>query len=374
MKTKRRQAANGKDGIWAMETNHQQELYHILLDHAKRYPLMEPCDAVKLVFQNEFGGEHLICEPNATLAWLRAERAATPNDPDAAPVEEIGNGMVRVALATLEFTERALRVLNRDFFRSAQIHVGRRKTFLSKLDTLRMLAEEKVFAFTRQELEGYLERYISAGCCPLSHSPTYRAAYRPAYRVVKRSSSVVALFRELEQLRDGGKRAIIAIDGRCGAGKSTLAAWLEEELGLPAVHMDHFFLPAEQRTRERLDKPGGNIDYERFQREVLDPLAAGEDPVYRPYSCQTGELGAPIVLKPSPVVIVEGSYACHPALWDSYYRRVFLTVDPEEQLRRIERRDGREQLRNYQEKWIPMEERYFSAFQIEDRCDYQLEL
>lgn len=374
MKTKRRQAANGKDGIWAMETNHQQELYHILLDHAKRYPLMEPCDAVKLVFQNEFGGEHLICEPNATLAWLRAERAATPNDPDAAPVEEIGNGMVRVALATLEFTERALRVLNRDFFRSAQIHVGRRKTFLSKLDTLRMLAEEKVFAFTRQELEGYLERYISAGCCPLSHSPTYRAAYRPAYRVVKRSSSVVALFRELEQLRDGGKRAIVAIDGRCGAGKSTLAVRLEEELGLPAVHMDHFFLSSGQRTRERLDKPGGNIDYERFQREVLNPLAAGEDPVYRPYSCQTGELGAPIALKPSPVVIVEGSYACHPALWDSYHRRVFLTVDPEEQLRRIERRGGREQLRNYQEKWIPMEERYFSAFQIEDRCDYQLEL
>ena len=43
---------------------------------------MEPCDAVKLIFQNEFGGEHLICEPEATLAWLRAERAATREAPD----------------------------------------------------------------------------------------------------------------------------------------------------------------------------------------------------------------------------------------------------------------------------------------------------
>lgn len=357
-----------------MEAGHQQELCHILLDHAKRYPLMEPCDAVKLIFQNEFGGEHLISEPNATLAWLRAERASTPSDPEAAPVEDIGNGMVRISLAALESSDRALRVLNRDFFRSAQLHVGRRKTFLSKLDTLRTLAGEGAFSFTPQELEAYLERYISAGCCPLSHSPAYRAAYHPAYRVVKGAFSVVTLFRELELLRDGGERAVVAIDGRCGSGKSTLAAKLEKELGLPVVHMDHFFLRPEQRTRERLARAGGNIDYERFLDEVLNPLAAGEAPVYRPYSCQTGELGAPIALKPAPVVIVEGSYSCHPALWDSYRRRVFLTVDPEEQLRRIECRNGREQLENFQKKWIPMEEQYFSAFQIEDRCDYQLEL
>ena len=176
-----------------MEAEHQRELCQVLADHAKRYPLMAPCDVVKLIFQNEFGGEHLICEPSATLAWLRAERAATPDDPSALPVEEIGNGMVRVALAALEFTDSALRALNRDFFRSAQLHVGRRKTFLEKLDTLRQLAEGRIFSFTRQELERYLEDYVKSGCVPLSHSPAYRAAYRPAYRVVKRSHSLVAL-------------------------------------------------------------------------------------------------------------------------------------------------------------------------------------
>ena len=335
---------------------------------------MEPCDAVKLIFQNEYGGEHLICEPNATLAWLRAERAATPDDPEAAPVEEIGNGMVRVTLGAVEFTDRALRELNRDFFRSALIHVGRRKNFLGKLDVLRRLTEERAVAFGGEELETYLAQYISMGCCPLSHSPTYRAAYRPAYRVVKRSASQVVLFRDLEQLRDRGERALVAIDGRCGAGKSTLAARLEWELGLPVVHMDHFFLPLEKRTRARLSKPGGNIDHERFLQEVLEPLAAGKAPAYRPYSCRTGKFGEPIPIKSSPVVIVEGTYACHPALWDSYDRRVFLTADPEVQLRRLEGRDGRSQLEVYREKWIPMEERYFSTFRIEDRCDYQLEL
>lgn len=357
-----------------MEPGHYTELCRVLADHARRYPLMEPCDAVKLVFQNEFGGEHLICEPNATLAWLRAERAATPADPGASPVEDIGNGMVRVALAALEFTEEALRALNRDFFRSAQLHEGRRKTFLGKLDELRRLTGEGVFGFTPQELEDYLESYISAGCCPLSHSPSYRAAYRPAYRVVRRSASVVVLFRELERLRDRGKRTIVAIEGRCASGKSTLAAKIKKRLGLPVVHMDHFFLRPEQRTGERYAQPGGNIDHERFCAEVLAPLSEGRAPVYRPYSCKSGELGEPIALDPSPMVVVEGSYSCHPALWDYYDRRVFLTVDPDEQLRRIAGRDGPERVQDFRERWIPLEERYFSVYKVEDRCDYHLEL
>ena len=37
-----------------------EELKQILQEHAKRYPLMQPRDVVKLIYQNEFGGGHLI--------------------------------------------------------------------------------------------------------------------------------------------------------------------------------------------------------------------------------------------------------------------------------------------------------------------------
>lgn len=365
---------SGKDGIVEMEAERHQELCQVLTDHARRYPLMHPCDVVKLIFQNEFGGEHLICEPSATLAWLRAERAATPDDPTVSPVEDIGNGIVRVALAALESTDAALETLNRDFMRSAQLHVGRRKAFLEKLDVLRQLTEEKLFSFTSQELEEYLEEYVKSGCSPVSHSPAYREAYRPAYRVVRQANSVVALAWELEQLRRRGERAVIAMDGRCASGKSTLAACLGRRLGLPVVHMDDFFLRPGQRSRARLSKPGENIDHERFLEEVLLPLSVGECPVYQPFNCRTGQMEEPVRLEASPVVLVEGSYACHPALWDYYKRRVFLTVEPDRQLWRIEERDGAEELKTFRERWIPMEERYFSTFRIEDRCDYQLEL
>ena len=36
-----------------------EELERILREHAERYPLMQPTDAVKLIYQNEFGGGHL---------------------------------------------------------------------------------------------------------------------------------------------------------------------------------------------------------------------------------------------------------------------------------------------------------------------------
>ena len=58
---------------------------------------------------------------------------------------------------------------------------------------------------------------------------------------------------------------IVAIDGRCASGKSTLAAYLKSALACSVIHMDHFFLQPHQRTEKRLREPGGNVDYERFK-------------------------------------------------------------------------------------------------------------
>ena len=55
-------------------------------------------------------------------------------------------------------------------------------------------------------------------------------------------------------------RVVVAIDGRCGSGKTTLAAALQKEFSCAVFHMDDFFLRPEQRTEERLAQPGGNAD------------------------------------------------------------------------------------------------------------------
>lgn len=352
----------------------EEELRAVLSAHGARYPAMEPQDGVKLVYQNEFGGGHLVADPAQSLERLRSEYAAVPRTPGAPLAEDIGNGLVRVMLGAVEEGEYPLEALNRDFARSAALHRGDVDRFRQKLEVLRQMAWEGAFGFSLQALEDYLGPYLASGCPPVSHSQGYRAAYRPAYRVVLRCACLPLLVREAEALAAGEGRAVVALDGRCASGKTTLAARLARERGWSVVHMDHFFLRPEQRTPRRYAQPGGNVDHERFLEEVLLPLRRGERPVYRPYDCHAQALRPPVPFDPGPVVLVEGSYACHPALWEHYDLRAFLTVDPAPQMERIRAREGEEQARTFQERWIPLEERYFSACGVETRCDYRLEL
>ena len=111
------------------------------------------------------------------------------------------------------------------------------------------------------------------------------------------------------------------------------------------------------------------MDHERFLAEVLLPLHNAQPVTYRPYLCARQQLGAPVTVPPTPLTMVEGSYACHPALREYYGLRVFLTVAPEEQLRRIESRNGPEKAQMFRDRWIPFEEMYFQAFDVQARCD-----
>ena len=73
--------------------------------HASKYKEMMPQDAVKLIYQNEFGGGHLIQDEEACLRYLRREYEATPKNPAVPQQESIGNGICRVNLAALEAGE-----------------------------------------------------------------------------------------------------------------------------------------------------------------------------------------------------------------------------------------------------------------------------
>lgn len=160
-----------------------EELKHILCLHAKHYPQMQPTDAVKLIYQNEFGGGHMIRDTESCLRYLRQEYAQTPQDPLAPSFEEIGNGIVRVNLSALQADR--VETLGIAFIHSAAAWQGCVDTFKKKLEVLRSLCAKGVFTFDLGALDAYLEAYAQAGYPAVSHSDAYRAAYRPAYRIVK---------------------------------------------------------------------------------------------------------------------------------------------------------------------------------------------
>ena len=166
------------------------------------------------------------------------------------------------------------------------------------------------------------------------------------------------------------KRVMIALDGRCAAGKSLLAAHLSEIFKCTIFHMDDFFLRPLQRTEERLKEPGGNVDRERFLSEVLKPLKEGAERIYYcRYDCKSQLIGEPSVIIPERLCIVEGSYSCHPLFFDYYDLHVFMTVDKTEQFERIIKRNGAAAAQTFKERWIPMEEQYFEKLRVKDKCD-----
>ncbi len=166
----------------------------------------------------------------------------------------------------------------------------------------------------------------------------------------------------------GREHILVAIDGRCASGKTTLAAAISDALGCLILHMDDFFLRPEQRTPERLAIPGENVDHERFLEELLLPLSKGRAAIYRPFQCKTQTLGVAMPIIPTPVIVVEGSYSCHPTLRNFYDLRLFLTVDPDIQMERILRRNGEAAAEIFRTRWIPLEERYFDRCGVRECC------
>ena len=180
------------------------------------------------------------------------------------------------------------------------------------------------------------------------------------------------IITEINRLCKTCGRVFVALDGRCGSGKTTLAGEIAREIPCTVLHMDDYFLRPEQRTPKRYAAPGENVDHERFLQEVLQPLHIGRQYICRPFDCSTMSLQKGVPCEAENVVLAEGSYACHPALWDYYDLHIFLTVSPDVQIERIRKRCGEDAVAAFKSRWIPLEERYFSAFSIEDRCDLRL--
>ena len=180
--------------------------------------------------------------------------------------------------------------------------------------------------------------------------------------------SMKSAIDRVERLLAEGRCAFVAIDGPCASGKTVFAASLHERFGGNVLHMDDFFLRPEQRTPERFAEPGGNVDRERFEAEVLKPLAAGKAVRYRPWDCHTGDFATSRSVEPAALTVVEGSYSMHPALRGYYDLMMCLIVDPSERLRRLEARNPR-MLQRFIDEWIPLENRYFESTNTQGSAD-----
>ncbi len=341
----------------------KKTLREALIYHFLKYRKMTPQDTVKLVFQSEFGGGHLIADEKYALNRLMSELSDTPHDSSIPTLEYIGDNACRVNLASLPdgLTPQTLTSV---FARSAEMFSGSMERFESKLYEVYSLIDEKYAPFSRFDYMKYVEGYFAAGGGAVHHSIYYYSAYRPAYRVIHTDyAPYLELMARIDSVIAKNGRATVKIDGRCGSGKSTLAALIAAVYGCGTVHMDDFYLP------NNIDrKSGENTDFDRLNRELCD-IISGNRSSYGVFNCQTQTIDRTVELPKSPVLIIEGSYSLHPKLSCGADVYVFLTVPKDEQYRRIENRSP-QSLDAFRTRWIPMEEAYFEKYNVIEKCDF----
>lgn len=161
------------------------ELYETLKYHAEKYREMMPVDVVKLLYLGEFGSEYIIKSPEKALEDLKHEYASVVHDPEGEVSEDIGEGLCRINLAPLDTSELSLEELNDIFVKSSREIKGDRENFIKKLKIFVMLTKLDLFSFDYDEAKAFVKAYIDEGMPPVRHSDRYRAAYHPAYRVIK---------------------------------------------------------------------------------------------------------------------------------------------------------------------------------------------
>lgn len=175
--------------------------------------------------------------------------------------------------------------------------------------------------------------------------------------------------KEIKRILKDKTFAVVALDGPCASGKTTLAKKLSREMKAQIICVDDFFLPPYLRSQERLSEAGGNVHYERFVSEVVNPIKSCRDVEYRIFSCQNGDYTQSKKITLSGLIIVEGVYALRPDFEEIYDLKVFVESDYETRIKRILTRNGEEKLKIFKEKWIPLEDTYFERFSIKDKCD-----
>lgn len=344
----------------------------LLLMHYQVYPKLQIQDIFKYLYQSAFGCEHSVSSLEAVTDYIAQESVAVFGNSQTL-IEPLDGEYSRIHLAYLK-QGLSVNTLGKLFFMSAKKELNGTEDLIQKLKVAKELVCEKLLPFSENEFEKAVREWEANGYGAMHHSDAFREEYKPAYRVIaNRYIPFLPLLAELDKRLEKGMIKV-ALEGGSASGKTTLSEMLKTLYACTVFHMDDFFLQPYQRTPKRYAEIGGNIDYERFLKEVLIPLDKGEIVNYRKFDCAAMELGEPVAITPKKLTIVEGAYSMHTELAAYYDLSVFLDILPELQKERILKRNSPEMANRFFEEWIPLENIYFSKTQITKRCDLQISI
>ncbi len=155
---------------------------------------------------------------------------------------------------------------------------------------------------------------------------------------------------------------ILIIDGPSGAGKTSLAAAVAARLSAPIVHMDSLY-PGWDGLAEGVH---------RLTALVLEPLARGEAPRWRPWDWHGDRWGDPVELGWTSRLVVEGCGSSASPAGELAALRVWMDAPTRLRRRRGIDRDGQTYSPHW-ERWAAQEQTLFDRDRTRDRAHLVLD-
>jgi uridine kinase len=174
------------------------------------------------------------------------------------------------------------------------------------------------------------------------------------------------VLRALSHVATNFPTVTVALDGRSGVGKSTLASRIADDLpSCVVIEGDDFYAggTGEQWDRRSThEKVAEVIDWRR-QRPVLEAARSGAATSWHGFNWAAfaGVRDEPTILPAAAVVILEGAYSARPELADLFDLRVLLASTNDVRLQRLAEREGDEYRDEWFSRWDEAEEFYFGT-------------
>jgi uridine kinase len=182
-------------------------------------------------------------------------------------------------------------------------------------------------------------------------------------------------------LHERGAPILVAIDGRSGSGKSTIAAALAGAMSVTVVPTDDFFAAeitaAEWDTRSAAERARDAIDWYRLRLEALEPLLAGQAAAWHPFDFVGGVRADDTYARsldvvrrePAAVIVLDGAYSTRPELAEVIDLTVLVEAFHTIRVARLRAREDPAFLAAWHERWDAAEDFYFAQVRPPEAFD-----
>ena len=152
-----------------------------ILDYLKRFPQCEEKVLVKIIYQRVFGSTHMLNNVSSAHDQLINEWAIAQSGKINEEFIPISADVIQVNLKNFK-NGKELEMFFAKFIASAKEFNGTSKEYHAEIKELCDLVKKKHLPFDTLEIKKLAETEE-----PLSHSKAFKEAYKPHYRILKKS-------------------------------------------------------------------------------------------------------------------------------------------------------------------------------------------